>query len=136
MFSIVKAYENLEHIHLARQAQIHSCNSPIIRVRLVLCRMYRTVVVQAAATTTVRATRTVAPGDPFAHVLMRLVILSAMASITARYSQLHVAVLANDIQLLAVSPSSHADTVTAGTATYVRRKLEHECELLASHQKL
>ena len=134
LIDIIKAFDSVEHSVLFRNALKYNFSFNILRYLLSLYKT-RLIVVQGVATTFVKATRSIVPGDSNADVLMTLAMLSAIDSMVQQI-EVFPAVLADDVQFLAVGTSSECVAIAEQASSILISELEGEAMLAISTSKL
>ena len=136
LYDIVKAFENINHQHLINQAVKYGFNLCVLRWCIRCYRMRRVIVVQGVATNQVCTSKTVVPGDSFADILMFLSILSALDNTVKEFEQLHIAVVADDIQFSVVDTPLRCAVLLLEAHYFLRHEIEVEALLPISQDKL
>ena len=139
LFDIVKAYENITHARLKQEAEKHGFSLALVRYLISIYAMPRCIRVGQVATEIVRASRTVVPGDSFADLLMRLSIMSIMDLLAETWPppRLHIGVIVDDIQLLALGNANDtASTIAEATTMLVEGMDEAGLQISSDPQKL
>ena len=116
MFDVIKAFESIDHLILFQHARRCNFSLVVLRFLLNLYSMPRTVKVGQIATKIVCASRSVVPGCSFADLMMRLMLMPTMDFVVRQWSSLHVGVVVNDVQILAIGGRAvtQFDMVEAG----------------------
>ena len=136
MFDVLKAFEHIDHAHLAREAKRFSFDLCLLRWLLNLYRITRHIVVNKVCTTGVRAYRTIVPGDSFADLLMFLALIGATDKISARYPDAYIGMVCDDLQVLSVGTGDFVTEQAEDIAIDFYESLEHVCRLPVSIKKL
>ena len=106
LIDIERAFDSVDHDLLRRQAVVHGYDMNILRFLINMYGMKRIIMVERVVTKPVVATRSIVPGDSNADTLMLLCMLSPCDAIIHRFPEMHIALLADDIQLLHVAERS------------------------------
>ncbi len=112
LYDLIKAYDSVKHEVLIACARRHGFNLCILRWLLTVYRGTRYVVVQRVVSSPMVACWSIVPGDSFADLCMLLMLLGPLDDLVMNVSGLHVAQLADDVQLLAIADSK-AEAVEA-----------------------
>ena len=136
LLDIAKAFDSVDHEWLQAQAKKHHFHLGILRFLLALYTMPRILVVKGVAAKHgigARATRSIVPGESNADVLMMLSLLTPVDNAVKMYPSVHVGMLADDLQMLAIEKGRQACAkVLADVTKYVVDQLEGACKLEVS----
>ena len=101
---IVKAFEYIEHFKLKQNAVRYGFSLVVLKYLVAIYTMPRRIRVGQVITAEVVAKRSVVPGDSFADLLMRLAVMPVLDDVAHAWPvpRLHIGVVVDDIQLLAI----------------------------------
>ena len=117
LLDIVKAFENVGHRFLFEAARRYGFDPVVLRFLITMYRMPRRVCIRTVVARQVSASKTIVPGDAFSDLLLRLTLLFTMDSMTARYPDIFVGVVVDDIQLITIQkPGGYDASVMIGEA--------------------
>jgi len=124
LFDLVKAFEHIEHERLKQQAAHYGFSLPLLRYLIRLYTMPRRIRVGQLVADQVQATRTVVPGDAFADLLMFLSVVRIIDLMQATWEALWVAVVVDDVQILAVGGDGEVVSSVAGASAFLRAEMK------------
>ena len=137
LLDIERAFDSVDHDLLRRQAVVHRYDMNILRFLINMYGMKRIIMVERVVTKPVVATRSIVPGDSNADTLMLLCMLSPCDAIIHRFPEMHIALLADDIQLLHVAERSEDCALKmAQASSCIIEELENVCLLTVKTSKL
>ena len=132
----MKAYENIEHLELVKQATRLKCELNWLRWLLRTFTMPRVIQCLEALVGPVKATRTVVPGSSAADLLMRIVIDSPVQDLRHHFrAALQVAVVVDDVQVVVHGPSGQTHKVAEEVVAFFTKRLG-EARLPVAARKL
>ena len=134
---VAKAFENVDHDRLAARGLEAGFCTGLLRWVVHLYRMPRAVVFLGSLARTVRATRTVVPGDSMADLMMRLVVAPVAALLRRLDASCMPAIVVDDVQCLIHGPNPQ--TVGKRLATLMGAAIdymEHDARLPINKSKV
>ena len=131
LFDIQKAYESLRYADLWAKAVRHGFPLVILRLLLVFYTMLRVVRVGMIVTRPVLARNSAAAGCHWADLLMRLALIDILDAVLEAWPYVMPAVVADDIQLLAMGPERMVVASAAGAFKVLALGLQRACLPLA-----
>jgi hypothetical protein len=106
LLDVSKAFENVQHHSLVASAEKYGFNLKLLMFLLRVYRMPRCIRVGRAYTDVVSSSKTIVAGCAFADIMMMLALLPAIDNVAVTFPRLHLAVVVDDIQMLATGRSS------------------------------
>ena len=109
MLDLLRAFENVSHVDLIIVANRYGFNPLVLWLLFALHRMPRRICIRTVVARSVQASKTVVPGDAFSDILLRLVLLRTLDAAAASFSETHIVVVVDDIQLLGIQRPGDED---------------------------
>ena len=100
LYDVIKAFDNVDHERLQVSMRRYGFNWVLMRFLLALYSAPRAIVVGRVVTKAVCPTRSILPGDSFADLMMRLVLLPVLDVVAAKWERLYITCVADDVQFL------------------------------------
>jgi len=130
LLDLEKAYENIKHRNLVREARRHRFPMRLIRLAIMLYRMPRMVVIEGIATVYVYTHQTVVAGCSFAVDLMKLSVVTAVDNVQEANPKAWLAVVVDDLTAAAVGRPSEVFQIVKNVIASLRAELSN-CEVSA-----
>lgn len=101
LYDVIKAFDHVDHERLQASMRRYGFNLVLLRFLLAVYSSPWAIVVGRVVTDAVCPTRSILPGDSFADLMMRMMLLPVLGTAAAKWDQLYVTCIADDVQFLA-----------------------------------
>ena len=131
-----KAYENVCHPQLAREAAALGFPLRLLKLALFFYRLPRVITIRGCATAMVRTSQTIVAGCSFATTLMRVVFMRTIDAIIVRHPRVTPFVVVDDVTLTTVSRSQDGASADLENALVdLTTCLEADCHMVVNESK-
>jgi hypothetical protein len=134
---LVKAFDHVSWQALAIRARRSNFNVALLRLLLFLCRMPRYIKHHRVVSNIINPRRSIIPGDSFADLCLRILLVPLLDDITNRFSGARLALLADDIQGITIAPSvASACFAAKAIVKQLTNSIERDLSMKVSQPKL
>ena len=135
LFDLTKAYEHLRFDLLAARAAQLGFPRELLRLLLSFYSMDRVIVLDSVATAPIQPQRGVFAGCSFADLMMRIVVITTLDPVIARWPSARLANVVDDIQVQSIGPMAYAVRVAQGVARGLKFELDR-AKMAVNEEKL